>query len=205
MFGKASTASASSDFVKELSDEDFIKCIKETFKGVADSQDTFNRLVNSVVSNHIFHTVKFVCDRGVSHELVRHRPCSFAQESTRYCNYAKDKFGEEITVIEPFYFEGDDKVALKLAWVNAMQSAEKEYLYLIKTGATPQEARAVLPNSLKTEIVVTACESEWQHIVNLRYKGVTGAPHPQMKEVMTIIASELSKVSDGRINCDVAD
>ena len=155
---------------------------------------------------HKTHTVHFVCDRGVSHELVRHRPCSFAQESTRYCNYSHSKFGEEITVIKPLFFEQWDKnldnkcetMSYGL-WARSCEQAEKAYFNLLKEGATPQEARSVLPNSLKTEIIVTANETEWQHIVNLRYHGTTGAPHPQMKEVMSLIVGDLNVESGGRI------
>lgn len=150
-----------------------------------------------ILFRHLTHTVKFICDRGVSHELVRHRPCSFAQESTRYCNYSKDKFGNEITVIKPiFYEEGSD---LYIEWKSAMRIAESHYFGLLALGSTPQEARDVLPNSLKTEIVVTATEEEWQHIVDLRSKGTTGKPHPQMVEIMQPWHKELIQITEGRI------
>lgn len=157
----------------------------------------------AVISKHLIHTVKFVCDRGVSHELVRHRVASFAQESTRYCNYNKD---EEIVVIEPFFFKTDG-VDVKNnqwaerygAWRSACEEAENSYLRIIRDGGTPQEARSVLPNSLKTEIIVTAVEEEWQHIINLRYIGTTGAPHPQMKEVMAFAVNDLVRESEGRL------
>lgn len=148
-----------------------------------------------LIMEHIIHTVHFVCDRGVSHEFVRHRNCGFAQESTRYCNYSKDKFGNEITVIEPFFFSGDSHTY----WLQSCEFAEDRYFSLIKEGAKPQEARSVLPNSLKTELIITCNEKEWQHIVNLRYRGTTGAPHPQMKEVMGLIVPTLSVESEGRI------
>lgn len=142
------------------------------------------------------YTIHFTCDRGISHELVRHRPCSFAQESTRYCNYNLGKFGQEITVIKPlFYEEGTEKFNI---WKEACEQSEKSYLALINSGSVAQEARSVLPNSLKTEIVVTATAEEWQHIVNLRYWGKTGKPHPQMQEVMNI-AYELLKAANGSI------
>lgn len=155
---------------------------------------------------HKTHTVLFVCDRGVSHELVRHRPCSFAQESTRYCNYTQGKFDGEITVIEPFFFMPDgERVTTENwserygAWRHACEEAEKSYNRIIADGGTAQEARSVLPNSLKTEIIMTCNETEWQHIVNLRSKGTTGAPHPQMKEVMTPWYEELKTLSGGRV------
>ena len=130
---------------------------------------------------HAHITVKFICDRGVSHEIVRHRLASYAQESTRYCNYSLGKFDEEIVVIEPFFFkEGTPEY---LAWYSACEFSEKAYMELIKMGRSPQEARSVLPNSLKTEIVVTMNIREWIHFFNLRAIGTTGAPHPQMKEI----------------------
>lgn len=130
---------------------------------------------------HLYLTAHFTCDRGVSHELVRHRPASFAQESTRYCNYGLDKFGGEIAVIDP-EFEGSAAVM----WSAAMLKAERTYFSLLDWGLTPQEARGVLPTDLKTEIVVTCNLAEWQHIINLRYHGTTGAPHPHMLKVMTM-------------------
>lgn len=156
-----------------------------------------------VLSKHLTHSVKFVCDRGVSHELVRHRVASFAQESTRYCNYAKDKFGNEITVILPCFFDtGMGTMSNSLVydtWKHSCEVAERDYFKLLEMGATPQEARSVLPNSLKTELIVTATEEEWRHITNLRYLGTTGAPHPQAKEVMGLILTDLSKASSFRI------
>lgn len=151
----------------------------------------------AIYKKHKMHTIKFTCDRGVSHEFVRHRPASFAQESTRYCNYSKDKFGNEITVIEPCFYEpGTEKYDL---WKNSCEASEKAYFSLLENESTAQEARSVLPNSLKTEIVITANEEEWQHIVNLRYHGTTGKPHPQMVEVMTIAYDILKEKSNGRI------
>lgn len=158
----------------------------------------------NVLFQHLTHTVKFVCDRGVSHELVRHRPCSFAQESTRYCNYSQDKFGREITVILPCFFDtgmGTDSNSLVYdTWKHSCEIAEESYFKLLDYGAKPQEARDVLPNSLKTEIIMTATEEEWQHIVNLRSKGTTGAPHPQMVEIMTPCFEELKQITNGRIS-----
>ena len=138
---------------------------------------------------HEYHSIKFVVDRGVSHEIVRHRPASFAQESTRYCNYSKDKFGNSITVIRPLFFK-EDSVEMA-AWESAMHSVEKSYFSLLEMGCTPQQARTVLPNSLKTEIIMTANVAEWKHFLNLRSRGITGAPHPQMKEVADMVMSEI--------------
>lgn len=187
-------------------------------------------------------TVHFVCDRGVSHEFVRHRVMSFAQESTRYCNYSKDKFGNELTFIIPcwldipegraYWHDGinyrvgsteenpfGESVNFK-AWVNkksnyvevcdyiqALDSAEEAYFRLMDkwenrvadrrytTGFkgnpwTPQQARAVLPNSLKTELVVTGFTSDWNHFFDLRARGTTGAPHPQAKELAEPLMKE---------------
>lgn len=137
-------------------------------------------------------TVHFVCDRGVSHEFVRHRVFSFAQESTRYCNYSKDKFDNEVTFIEPCWtlapivsedFRGEH-------FLDALENAEKEYLYLIENGWKPQQARAVLPNALKTELVMTGFVSDWNHFFDLRARGTTGAPHPQAKELAEPLMKE---------------
>lgn len=126
-------------------------------------------------------TVKFVVDRGVSHELVRHRIASFAQESTRFCNYSKDDFGSEVTFILPYFLDYGSQ-GFKI-WKEQMKSAEKAYFDMLEFGLSPQEARSVLPNSLKTEVVMTANLREWRHFFRLRAAGVTGTPHPQMLEV----------------------
>lgn len=127
---------------------------------------------------HVDRTVLFICDRGVSHEIVRHRPAGYCQESTRYCNYASGKFGREITAIEPFYLKKDNTAYLD--WAAACKEAETRYLRLLDAGYSPQEARAVLPNSLKTELMMTTNLSEWRHFLKLRC--ASGA-HPQMREV----------------------
>lgn len=124
-------------------------------------------------------SVIFTVDRGVSHEMVRHRLASFAQESTRYCNYSKEKFGNEITVIKPFFLEqGTDAYD---RWEDAMEACEVSYFDMLKCGCSPQEARSVLPNSLKTEIAITANYREWRQILRLR---TAKDAHPQMREVM---------------------
>ena len=139
---------------------------------------------------HASMSVLFTVDRGISHEQVRHRIASFAQESQRYCSYNKDKFGNEVTFIAPFYWDDVNKRKEYEEWKCAMLAAEGTYLNLIENGATPQEARAVLPNSTKTEIVVTASMREWRHIFKLRAAGATGSPHPQMLEVMVPLLNE---------------
>lgn len=143
---------------------------------------------HTAMIEHSSLSVKFIVDRGVSHELVRHRIASFAQESTRYCNYSKDKFGREITVIKPCFFEeGSDK---DIAWTEAMASAEHMYFELLDLGATPQEARSVLPNSTKTEITITANYREWRNFFKLR---TAKAAHPQMREVTIPLLKELKE------------
>ena len=123
-------------------------------------------------------TVRFVCDRGVSNEIVRHRLASYSQESTRYCNYGKDDFGCEITVIEPEFLTGD--TTGYAIWKQAMADAELAYFSLLEWGCTPEEARAVLPNALKTELIMTANMREWRHFFRLR---CAPAAHPQMRSL----------------------
>ena len=127
---------------------------------------------------HSYISVKFIVDRGISHEIVRHRDASFAQESTRYCNYGKDG---DVTFIRPCYFEEDTPEMDN--WLDSCMRSEKDYLYFLETGRTPQEARGVLHTSVKTEVVMTATPMEWIHFCELRALGVTGKPHPQMEEV----------------------
>jgi thymidylate synthase (FAD) len=144
------------------------------------------------VIEHESITVRIVCDRGVTHEIVRHRIASYTQESTRYCNYADGKFGSEITVITPCFW--DEKKATdneKLSiWRLAMKAAEEAYQKLIKSGASPQEARSVLPNSLKTEIVVTMNLREWRHFFSLR---TSPSAHPQMREIAIPLLMEFKE------------
>lgn len=141
------------------------------------------------VLEHCSFTVKFICDRGVSHEIVRHRLASYSQESTRYCNYGKEGFGSEITVIEPCYLEPGTPAYR--AWSNACIHAEKSYFDMLNAGCTAQEARAVLPNSLKTEVVMTANLREWRHFLKLR---TSAAAHPQMREVATPLLKALQNM-----------
>ena len=138
-------------------------------------------------------TVHFVCDRGVSHEFVRHRVMSFAQESTRYCNYSKDKFGGEITFVLPNWMTSpiwDENDKAGHIFLQTMKISEDVYLELLSEGWTPQQARAILPNSLKTELVVTGFTSDWNHFFDLRARGTTGAPHPQAKELAEPLMKE---------------
>lgn len=141
---------------------------------------------------HSSLSVKFIVDRGVSHELVRHRIASFAQESTRYCNYSKDKFDNGVTFIEPFFFMGAMRKQSQAYrdWSLAMRECERVYLKLIHDGFTPQEARSVLPNSTKTEITLTANYREWRNFFKLR---TAMAAHPQMREVTIPLLAELKQ------------
>lgn len=132
---------------------------------------------------HASVMVRFTVDRGVSHEIVRHRMASFAQESTRYCDYSKGKFGNELTFIEPCFWTNDERSPELRAWKLMMEEAEELYMALRSEKIPPQEARDILPNSLKTEVVMTANIREWRHFFKLRAAGETGAPHPQMAEV----------------------
>lgn len=157
-------------------------CYKSEGKGSYEASEQFVRKLilsgHEAMVEHASVTFRIICDRGVTHEIVRHRLASYAQESTRYCNYAKDKFGNELTFIKPLFWE-EDSAQYKL-WYNMCEEAEQAYMALINAKATPQEARSVLPNSLKTEIVVTMDVREWRHFLKLRC-----APdaHPQMREV----------------------
>lgn len=149
------------------------------------SESYVDEVVLSAPDEFKYRTIKFVCDRGVSHELVRHR-CAAAQSSTRYCNYSKDKFGSEITFVEPsdYEFWSDED---KQHFEKFLKCCEDEYMYMIKQKAfTPQQARAVLPNALQTEVILTMDLDQWEHFFNLRLFGETGAPHPDMKRVAKI-------------------
>lgn len=140
------------------------------------------------VIEHASITVKFICDRGVSHEIVRHRIASYSQESTRYCNYSQDKFGNELTLIKPcFWDEESDNYRL---WLDTMQTIENAYFSMISNGARPEEARSILPNSLKTEIVTTMNLREWRHFFKLR---TSKRAHPQMREVAVKLLEEFQK------------
>lgn len=130
------------------------------------------------VIEHVSVTFKIICDRGVTHEIVRHRICSYSQESSRYCDYSNNKFGGELTFIKPCFWSEDDENFL--LWKKTMQQLEETYLTMRKNGARPEQARAILPNSLKTEIFMTANLREWRHFLKLR---TASRAHPQMREV----------------------
>jgi thymidylate synthase (FAD) len=169
------------------------------------------------VLEHQSISVRFICDRGISHELVRHRLASFSQESTRYCNYQKDVFGNELTFIAPFWIREDridfvnEKgfaaglsrvVKIEGKTTNFYSPAEQiffaglhhvgsAYMVLVEYGWSAQQARAILPNCLKTEIVVTANLREWRTIFKQR---TSAAAHPQMRELMCPLLEELKQV-----------
>lgn len=145
------------------------------------------KLKHGAMLEHVFATADFTIDRGVSHEAVRHRLASFAQVSTRYVNYSKDKFRNEISVIEPPGLN----INQKQVWEDSCRIAEDSYMRLIESGAPPQIARSVLPTCTATELLITANIREWQHILTLR---TSTAAHPQIKEVMDIVLNKLMKV-----------
>ncbi len=186
-------------------------CYKSEDKITVNSASEFVK--NIIKSGHesvIEHeniSVRFIIDRGISHELVRHRLCSFSQESTRYCNYSKNKYKGHITFILPPWIEDielpyeydeidhllktfniKDYRVPTIEWLSSLHLAESTYLKLLEFGWVPQQARSVLPNSLKTEIVTTANLREWRHIFKLR---TSPKAHPQIREVMVPLQKEL--------------
>ena len=130
------------------------------------------------VIEHVSITFKIICDRGVTHELVRHRLASYSQESSRYCDYSGDKFGGELTFIKPCFWNDDDENFL--LWRQTLEVIEQNYLAMRKNGARPEQARSILPNSLKTEIFMTANLREWRHFLKLR---MSKRAHPQMRQI----------------------
>lgn len=156
------------------------------------------------VIEHVNITVKFICDRGVTHEIVRHRLAAYSQESTRYCNYKGGVtfvippwiiFGtgewDDVKMSEILMEESDFHTTPDYLWMKTMLECEFAYIKLLDRGWSPQQARSVLPNSLKTEIVMTANVREWRHIFNLR---CSKAAHPQMRELMIPLQAELRKL-----------
>jgi len=155
------------------------------------SDDSAERFIGNIISRehlsvceHVGFSVRFICDRGVTHELVRHRLCSFSQESTRYCNYSGEKFGREVTFIRPVFWEENSREYKW--WYSSVCNAEAVYLELIESEASPQEARSVLPNSTKTEIVVTTNLREWRLIFSQR---CAKDAHPSIQQIMLPLLS----------------
>ena len=174
----ARTCYKSEDKISDTSAEGFVRAI-------------IKRGHESVIE-HESISVKVICDRGVTHEIVRHRIASYSQESTRYCNYTSDKFSNQISCIDiatGFQYDMDSEADRKKwqIWNAAMEAAEKFYFELIEAGAKPEEARSVLPNSLKTEIVMTMDLREWRHFIRLRG---SRAAHPQIAEITAMIRDE---------------
>ena len=174
-------------------------CYKSEDKIKEDSAEGFIRGIikrgHESVIEHESISVKVTCDRGVTHEIVRHRIASYSQESTRYCNYTSDKFSNQISCIDiatGFHYDLDNEADRKKweIWNEAMVDAEKHYFRLIEAGAKPDEARSVLPNSLKTEIVMTMNMREWRHFIRLRG---SRAAHPQIAEITAQIREEFIK------------
>lgn len=181
-------------------------CYKSEDKITPDGESAKKMVKNLVSAGHeamLEHStlcVKFTVDRGISHEIVRHRIASYAQESTRYCNYTKDKFSNQISVIDigegmrgdPKMDDLDSITIGKIAsvWSRAMLDAENAYNKLIKLGASPQMARSVLPTSTKTEVVMTANYREWRNFFKLR---TSRAAHPQIREVAIPLLNELKQ------------
>ena len=191
------------EIISELNGEEILKHIERCARVCYKSEDRITdgsaeKMVAALIRSgheamleHYSFTVKFICDRGIANELVRHRIASFAQESSRYCCYAKDKFGKELTFINPCFWEPDSDNYAR--WFHEMDEAEKTYLAMIENGATPEQARDILPLSIKTEIVMTANLREWRHFFKLRAEGVTGKPHPQMLEITIPFLKELKQ------------
>ena len=161
-------------------------CYKSEDRITEDSAEKFIRNIlksgHESVIEHEKISVRIICDRGVTHEIVRHRIASYSQESTRYCNYSNEKFGKELTLIRPLFWN-EDSEEYKV-WLASMQVIEDNYNKLMELGAEPQQARSILPNSLKTEIVVTMNLREWRHFFKLR---TSKRAHPQMREVACMI------------------
>jgi thymidylate synthase (FAD) len=151
------------------------------------TEDDIDMLSAPELLKHKHWSIKFICDRAVTHELVRHRPISHSQESTRYCNYGRDKFDNQISIILPEWFESkgqyyrDNMNPQEYEWMRLMEIMESVYMYLIDSGWSAQQARSVLPNALKTEIMTTANLQEWLHICKLR---TSNAAHPQIREII---------------------
>lgn len=176
--------------------------LKFMFDKIVNTPHLENLACNTVDADKInldlqYATVKFITDRGVTHELVRHRKCSFAQESTRYVNYG----GKDMEFIIPshFYIQYSTNAVSHdyLVWMDNVEAAERDYNVLLEDGQLPQQARAILPNCLKTEIVVQARLSEWKHIFKLRCDKTA---HPDMRAIMILLRDEMNKLYNGYFN-----
>lgn len=171
-----------------LTREDFIKDFK------------FNPLWPEASLTHLIpHVVMFTTNRGITHELVRHRDGeSYMMESTRYCKYDIEKFGGELTIIEPMQEIRDNPEAYA-KWLADTTADEESYMWFVKHGISAQAARGRLPHDIKADIWNCCFEEQWQHKMNLRYHEITGPAHPQFKELMELVRPDLIKFSEGRI------
>lgn len=187
--------------------ETILKKIERIGRVCYKSEDKINdgsaeRFIRSIIKSghesvieHESISVRVTCDRGVTHEIVRHRIASYSQESTRYCNYTADKFGNQISCIDlatGFRYDLNNEADQKKyeIWNRAMEAAEQYYFEMIQAGAKPEEARSILPNSLKTEIVMTMNMREWRHFIRLRG---SRAAHPQIVEITKMIQKEFAQ------------
>jgi len=165
-------------------------CYKSEDKITENSAATFTEMLlkrnHESVFEHVIMSVRFITNRGVTHELVRHRLCSFSQESTRFVKYVNNK----MEFIKPVWWD-DWSFDQQQLWVKSIENTEQAYISLINTGASPEKAREVLPNSLKTEIVVSANLREWRHIFNLR---CSKNAHPQIRQLMVNCCEEFKKI-----------
>lgn len=165
-------------------------CYKSEANIQDDSATDFVRKILSrghhAVIEHAVASFRIITDRGITHEIVRHRLASYCQESTRYCNYAAEKFSQQISVIEP----PDLNEQQYKTWFSSCEAAEKQYFAMLANGATPQIARAVLPTCLKTELIMTANFREWRHFLSLR---LASGAHPQVREIAQMIAQKLAQ------------
>lgn len=192
------------EIISNNSYEEMVKKIEKIGRICYKSEDNITensafQFINSIIKSghesvieHESISVKVVCDRGVTHEIVRHRLASYSQESTRYCNYSKDKFGNQVSVIDistgfNYNLNSQSDMNKYRIWENAMKAAEEFYFEMLEAGATPQEARSVLPNSLKTEIVITMNLRSWRHFFELR---ISKAAHPQISEIASLILEQ---------------
>lgn len=194
------------DFAYEINEEEFSEDSVPEVDQIFDA--TYYNIKASIVDlrklkdltkdefmNHFYFTIKFITDRGVTHELVRHRQFSFAQESTRYCNYSKGKFGNKLTYCKPSTYD-EWSLDQQDTFSTALSAIDSVYQYLVSSSdfpLQPQQARAILPTATKSEIIVTGPAYEWDHFFDLRSKGTTGAPHPDMKFVADIALQKVNK------------
>ena len=178
------------ELVQDLNAAEIMKHIERAgrvcYKSESNISDTSaEKFISNIIKSghesvieHVSITFKIICDRGISHEIVRHRLASYSQESSRYCDYSGDKFGGELTFIKPCFWTEDDENFL--LWRQTMEILEKNYLQMRQNGARPEQARAILPNSLKTELFMTANLREWRHFLKLR---TSKRAHPQMRQI----------------------